>query len=356
MKIAILPGDGIGKEITAQAVKALHAVGEKFGHTFETTEMLVGWAAIDQYGEALPEEIYQTCLQQDAIYLGAVGLPERDNTLPMEKRPERAALLKLRGGNYANLRPIWRPECMATPARPAVDLLIVRELSSDIYMGGARGRREVDGVLEAYDTMRYSVPEIERIAHVAFQAARLRSKRVCSIDKANILMTSALWRETVERIAADYPDVTLRHQLVDSSAPALIERPQDFDVVLTPNLFGDILSDLCAVLAGSLGMLPSASIGGQPGFYEPAHGSAPDIAGKDMANPIAAILSMAMLLEFAFQLHAEGAAVRQAVLNILQGGYRTGDIMAAGCTKIGTTQFGDMVVAQIVQAATSSPA
>jgi 3-isopropylmalate dehydrogenase len=345
MKIAVLPGDGIGPEITREAVKVLRAVEARFGHRFALTELPVGWAAIDQYGVALPDEVRDVCFQQDAIYLGAVGLPERDATLPQAQRPERAALLVLRADNYANLRPIWRPACMATAQWPEVDMLIIRELSSGLYMGGARGRREVNGVVEAFDTMHYSVPEIERVAHVAFRAARERRHGVCSIDKANILETSALWREVVTRLAAEYPDVTLRHQLVDSAAPVLIAKPKAFDVVLTENMFGDILSDLCGLLAGSLGMLPSASIGGKVGFYEPAHGSAPDIMGRDLANPVASILTVAMMLAFSFDLHAESRVIYDAVQAVLDAGYRTGDIMAEGCTQIGTTEFGDRVVA-----------
>jgi 3-isopropylmalate dehydrogenase len=284
------------------------------------------------------------------VFLGAVGLPDRDRTLPQEERPERAALMKLRVGNYANLRPVWLPECMATDAKPGVDILMIRELNGGIYMGGDRGRREVDGVTEAFDTMRYSVPEIERIARIAFDASRRRRGELCSVDKANILASSALWRETVTRLAAEYTDVTVRHQLVDSAAPALVQRRSEFDVILTGNLFGDILSDLGGVLAGSLGMLPSASIGGPVGLFEPAHGSAPDIMGRDCANPIASILTMCMLLEFGLGLVGEARCVSESVLEVLQHGYRTGDIMSGECTLVGTGAFGDLVVDRITSA------
>jgi len=343
MRIAVLPGDGVGPDVTNQAVKALRAVERRFGHSFELETMPVGWAAIDECGTPLPDTVLQACRQSDAIFLGAVGLPERDRTLPHEDRPERAALLALREGNYANLRPVWLPECMAGPGRPPVDILIYRELTGGIYMGGARGRRTVDGVLEAFDTMRYSVPEIERIAHMAFRAARERSGRLCSVDKANILATSVLWREIVERVAAEYPGVSLHHQLADSATMRLIQKPQDFDVIVTGNLFGDILSDLCGVLVGSLGMLPSASIGAEVGLFEPIHGTAPDIMGQDVANPVAAILSMGMLLGYGLGLEAQAAAIRGAVLRVLEQGYRTADVMSAGCKQVGTVQFGDLV-------------
>ncbi len=348
-KIAVLPGDGIGEEVTVQAVKALAAVGDAFGHAFETTELPCGWQAIDQYGQALPQEILAQCRAHDAVFLGAVGLPDRDQTLPQEQRPERATLLPLREGNYANLRPLWLPPCLATEGRHATDILIVRELTGGIYMNAPRGVREVDGQPEAFDTMRYNVGEIRRVARVAFDAAMDRGKRVCSVDKANILATSQLWRETVETVADEYPDVELRHQLADSAAPRLVLQPEDFDVLLTGNLFGDILSDLGAVLVGSLGMLPSACIGGDVGLFEPAHGSAPDIHGKDLANPIAAILTMDMLLDYGLGMHAEGMAIRDAVQAVLREGFRTVDLMEDGCTQTGCERFGDLVAEKIVK-------
>ncbi len=350
MRIAILPGDGIGKEISDQAVKVLMAVGSKFGHTFTTTELPVGWAAIDAHGEALPQFVREECLQHDAIFLGAVGLPDRDETLPQEERPERAALLTLREGNFANLRPIWLPPCMAAEGVHPVDILIFRELNSGIYMGGQRGRRQVNGETQAFDTMQYTVSEVDRIADLAFKASLERRKSVCSIDKANILATSLLWRETVNEVAKRYPDVTLKHQLVDSACPILIKRPEDFDVIVTGNLFGDIISDLCGVLAGSLGMLPTACIGGKVGLFEPAHGSAPDIMGKDLANPIASILTIEMLLEFGLGLPTEASAVRTAALKVIDDGYRTIDIMADGCTQVGCEKMGDLVAEEIARA------
>ena len=347
MRVAVLAGDGIGLEVTRQAVKALQSVSKRHGMSIDLEQLPVGWCAIDEYGQALPPVTQETCRNVDAIYLGAVGLPDRDQTLPQEQRPERAALLALRAGNFANLRPIWCPQCMAEDGLRPVDILIVRELTGGLYTGTPRGRREANGVVEAYDTMRYSTAEIKRVADLAFEAARSRRKQVCSIDKANILSTSALWRETVEQLARTYPDVVLRHQLVDSAAPLLIGRPQEFDVVLTGNLFGDILSDLCGTLAGSLGMLPSACVGAEIGLFEPAHGSAPDIAGTDKANPIGAVLTMAMLLEFGLGRSTEAADVHSAVERVLQKGYRTADIMAAGRKLVGTEQLGDLIVGEI---------
>jgi 3-isopropylmalate dehydrogenase len=346
-RIALLPGDGIGQEITDEAVKSLRAVGRRFGHTFETVEYPVGWKAIDAYGQALPPQIRDACRDCEAIFLGAVGLPGRDETLPQEQRPERAVLLPLREGNYANLRPVWQPECMAGPGGKVVDILIVRELNGGIYTGEPRGRRQVDGQDEAFDTMRYSRGEIERIVVLAFEAALHRGKRLCSVDKANILASSALWRETVEGVRDRYPEVELRHQLVDSAAPQLIQQSQAFDVLVTGNMFGDILSDLAGVLAGSLGMIPSACVGGQVGLFEPAHGSAPDIMGKDLANPIASILTMGMLLEHALDMHDEALAIRQAVLDVLESGYRTADIMSEGARQVGCRRMGDLIEQRI---------
>ena len=348
MRIAVLPGDGIGREVTDQAVAALEAVGRRFGHRFTLNEYPVGWEAIDAHGKALPDFVRDACRNEhDAVFLGAVGLPDRDRTLPQEERPERAALLTLRVGNWANLRPVWLPPCMTPPGGKAVDILIIRELGGGIYMGQPRGRREVDGVVEAFDTMRYSVPEIERIVRLAFEASRNRRRQVLSVDKANILAAMALWREVVERLAGDYPDVTLKHQYVDSAAPLMVQKPETIDVLVTGNMFGDILSDLGGALVGSLGMLPSASIGGKVGLYEPAHGSAPDIMGQDLANPIASILTMGMLLEHSFGLVDEARAVHEAVQRVLEQGVRTGDIMAPGCTKVGCREFGQRVVAEI---------
>jgi 3-isopropylmalate dehydrogenase len=346
-RIALLPGDGIGQEITDQGVKALQAVGKRFGHRFETQEFPVGWKAIDAYGQALPDDIRQACATFDAVFLGAVGLPDRDETLPQEQRPERAVLLPLREGNYANLRPVWQPEFMAPAGTKAVDILIVRELNGGIYTGQPRGRREVEGVDEAFDTMRYSRPEIERIAVLAFESAMHRGKKVCSVDKANILASSALWREVVTDVGRRYPRIELRHQLVDSAAPQLVQHSEELDVLVTGNMFGDILSDLAGVLAGSLGMLPSACVGGKVGLFEPAHGSAPDIAGRDLANPVASILTMGMLLEHAFAMHTEAEALRNAVLSVLEKGRRTVDIMSEGMRQVGCSEMGDLIAEAI---------
>jgi 3-isopropylmalate dehydrogenase len=346
-KIILLPGDGIGQEVTDEAVRVLQAVGRRFGHTFQTEQLPVGWAAIDAHGSALPDDIRQRCRQGDAVFLGAVGLPDRDETLPQDQRPERAALLPLREGNYANLRPVWLPPCMAKPGEHPVDILIFRELNGGIYMGAERGRRTEAGQEVAFDTMRYSTGEIERIARLAFEGARHRRKKVCSVDKANILASSALWREVVTRVAGDYPEVELRHQLVDSAAPLLVRAGEQFDVLLTGNLFGDILSDLCGALAGSLGMLPSACIGGKVGLFEPAHGSAPDIAGQDKANPIASILTMEMLLEFGLDMIEEARAVHDAVVTVIEAGHRTGDIMTDGAHLVGCRQMGELIAEQV---------
>ncbi len=353
--IAVLPGDGIGPEVLRQGLKVLRAVERRFGHTFATEAYPVGWVALDAHGTALPDEVRAACRRAGAVYLGAVGLPDRDATLPQDARPERAALLALREGCYANLRPIWLPPALATEGRHAADLLIVRELTGGLYFGRPRGRRtRDDGTVEAFDTLRYSEPEIERIARTAFEAARHRRRDVCSVDKANILASSALWREVVDRVAAEYPDVAYRHHLVDSVAPALVQRPEAFDVVLTGNLFGDILSDLGAVLAGSLGMLPSAAVGGPVGLFEPPHGSAPDIAGRDVANPLGAILTLGMLLAHAFCLYDEAAAVKAAVTAVLDAGVRTADIAAPGTTPLGCEAMGDRVAAAVEAGAHAS--
>src|SRR3989440_6932132 len=305
-KIAVLPGDGIGKEVVAEGLKVLRRVEERFNTHFETREGLVGWAAIDATGTALPPETVELCRTSDAIYFGAVGDPARDATLPPRERPEPVALLGLRKGLYANLRPaVLHPALVEVcPLRPeivrqGVDILIVRELTGGLYYGLPKGREETGNGQRAVDTMVYTTAEIERIARVGFEAARKRRRRLCSVDKANVLETSRLWRETVTRLGAEYPQVELSHMLVDNCAMHLVRNPRQFDVIVTENMFGDILSDEASMLTGSLGMLPSASLGeGALGLYEPIHGSAPDIAGKDIANPLATILSTAMLLRY----------------------------------------------------------
>jgi 3-isopropylmalate dehydrogenase len=348
----VLPGDGIGAEVTAEALKALHAVGERFGHSFVAEAAPIGGAAMDATGEPLPEATMALCRNTDAVLFGAVGDPRYDN--PQAKvRPEQALLaLRKELGLFANLRPVWVHPSLAdaSPLRPervrGVDLIVVRELTGGIYFG----RPRVEGIDYAVDTMAYSRSEVERIAHVAFQIARGRRGKVTSVDKANVLACSRLWRRTVEQVAQDYPDVTLEHLLVDAATMHLIRRPRDFDVILTANQFGDILSDETSVLAGSMGMLPSASLGadsngeGRFGLYEPIHGSAPDIAGQGIANPLAAVLSVAMLLRYSLRMEAEARAVETAVSTVLEAGHRTPDIAAPGQATLTTQQMGDLVV------------
>jgi 3-isopropylmalate dehydrogenase len=348
--IALVPGDGIGPDIVAQAVSALNAVGEKFGHAFQFKALLAGGAAIDATGQPLPEETLRACREADAVLLGAVGGPKWDE-VPGEQRPEKA-LLGLRSGLglYANLRPaMLHPQLAdACPLKPrlvegGLDVLVVRELTGGLYFG-AKGHTETATGESAYDTMVYSDFEVERVAVRAFEAARLRKKHVTSVDKANILDTSRLWRRTVERIARGYPDVALDHLYVDNAAMQLVLRPRQFDVILSENTFGDILSDLASCITGSIGMLPSASLGtGSFGLYEPIHGSAPDIAGRGVANPIATVLSAAMMLRYSFGLEEEARAVEAAVDSVLAAGWRTGDIMSEGKKKVGTKEMGKLI-------------
>ena len=363
-KIAALAGDGIGPEVMREALKVLRAVGQKFGLAFAVTEAPVGWAGIDAAGQALPDATLALCRASDAILFGSVGLPDRDPTIPKEQRPERAALLRLRKefGLFANLRPVQLPKVLAyaCPLRPerqgdGLDLLVVRELTGGMYFGQPKKTEEIPGGHRAIDTMVYTTPEIERIAHVGFQAARLRRKKLTSIDKANVLENGILWRETVTRIGKEYPDVTLEHMFVDNAAMQLVLRPTQFDVVLCENMFGDILSDEAAALAGSLGMLPSASLGATTGgltfgLYEPAGGTAPDIAGKDLANPIAQILSVALLLRYSFQREDAACAIESAVSNVIAQGLRTGDIFNPAdpaAKKVGTRTMGEAIAAAL---------
>jgi 3-isopropylmalate dehydrogenase len=368
LKIAALAGDGIGPEVMREAIKVLRAVEQKFALSITLTEAPVGWAGIDAAGQALPEATLKLCRQSDAILFGSVGLPDRDPTIPKEQRPERAALLRLRKefSLFANLRPVQLPKALAyaCPLRPerqgdGLDLLVVRELTGGMYFGQPKLTEEItDGTRHfrrAIDTMVYSEPEIERIAHVAFQAAQWRRKKVTSIDKANVLENGVLWREVVTRVAKDYPAVALEHMFVDNAAMQLVLRPTQFDVVLCENLFGDILSDEAAALAGSLGMLPSASLGATTGeqtfgLYEPAGGTAPDIAGKNLANPIAQILSSALLLRYSFKLEAAARAIEGAVSAAIAQGLRTGDIYNPAdpaAKKVGTQEMGDAIEAAI---------
>ncbi len=353
-KITLLRGDGIGPEIVAEAVKVLDKVGEKYGFGVEYTEALMGGCAIDATGIPLPQETIDKCLASDAVLLGAVGGWKWDN-LPGNLRPE-AGLLGIRGALklFANLRPakIYGPLKGACPLRAdiigdSMDIMVVRELTGGIYFG-KRGRETVDGVEAAYDTEYYTTTEVERIARVAFEAARGRSGRLCNVDKANVLESSRLWRETVLRVAKDYPDVELSHLYIDNAAMQLVRNPKQFDVILASNIFGDILSDEASQVAGSIGMLASASLGeGKRGLYEPIHGSAPDIAGKGIANPLATILSIAMMLRYSMDETAAADAIEAAVEKVLDYGLRTPDIYTDGCKKVGTVEMGDAVVAAL---------
>jgi len=352
--IATIPGDGIGPDIVEQTILVLDKIGEKYGHRFNFTEVLAGGVAIDKTGEPLPQETIDICKKSDAVLLGAVGGPKWDN-LPGDKRPEKA-LLGLRGelGLFANLRPalLHKPlkdACLlkAEIIGDSLDILVVRELTGGIYFG-ERGRRTGKYGEEAYDTETYSVKEVERIARVGFEAAMKRNKKVTSVDKANILESSRLWRAVVEEVAKDYPQVELNHMYVDNAAMQLIRNPKQFDVIVTSNMFGDILSDEASMLTGSIGMLPSASLAeGSFGLYEPIHGSAPDIAGQNKANPIATILSAAMMLRYSFGLEEEAQAIENAVTKVLEQGYRTGDIMSEGMKLVGTKEMGQLIINEL---------
>jgi 3-isopropylmalate dehydrogenase len=348
--IALVKGDGIGPEVVAQAVKTLDAVAKKYGHMFEYTDVLAGGGSIDTHGVPLTDEAVAQCKASDAVLLGAVGGPKWD-ALPGHLRPERALLgLRKALSLFANIRPaVLYPElAFACPlqeniAQRGIDLVVMRELTGGIYFG-ARGR--IPGEDEkAYDTEMYSRSEIARIAVKAFELAKLRRKKVTSVDKANVLETSRLWRETVHAVAKDYPDIVLEDMLVDNAAMQLVKNPAQFDVMLTSNLFGDILSDEAAMVTGSIGMLASASVGYEnPYLYEPAHGSAPDIAGKDLANPLATILCAAMLLRLSFGLEEEAKAVEEAVKAVLKQGCATPDIAFEGCLVVGTREMGQKVI------------
>ncbi len=354
MKIAILPGDGIGPEIVGQAQRVLDALREG-GLPIAYATAPMGGAGYDAAGDPLPPATLELAQGSDAILLGAVGGPRYD-TLPRDKRPEQG-LLRIRKALelFANLRPaLLYPELAAASSlKPEVvsglDILILRELTGDIYFGQPRGRRtNAHGDVEGFDTMHYSVPEIERIARVGFEAARKRGKRLCSVDKANVLDTSILWRETVTALARDYPDVALSHMYVDNAAMQLVRNPKQFDVIVTGNIFGDILSDEASMLAGSIGMLPSASLdANRKGLYEPIHGSAPDIAGQDKANPLATILSLGMMFRYTFARADVADRIEGAVRRVLQQGHRTGDIALPGEKIIGTRAMGDAVVAAL---------
>ena len=353
--IAVIKGDGIGPEVINETINVLDKIGRKFGHTFNYTEAIAGGAAIDATGAPLPQETIDVCKRSDAVLLGAVGGWQWD-TLPGHLRPERA-LLGLRGelGLYANLRPAVLHNALrsACPLRAdivgdgGIDIMVVRELTGGMYFGD-RGRRETSLGEAAWDTEQYAVKEVERIARTGFEIAMKRSKRLTNVDKANVLESSRLWRSVVLDVAKDFPEVTVDHMYVDNASMQLIRDPHHFDVMVTTNMFGDILSDEASQITGSIGMLPSASLN-ETGFgmYEPIHGSAPDIAGQNKANPIATILSAAMMLRYSFGREEEAVAIENAVTAVLEKNYRTGDIMSAGMTLVGTKEMGALILGEI---------
>jgi 3-isopropylmalate dehydrogenase len=358
LNIAVLPGDGVGPEVMTQALNVLQIVGERFGHSFHLSEGLIGGIAIDTEGKALSYETLSLCKQSDGVLLGAVGGAKWDD--PQAKVHPEDGLLALRKGLrlFANLRPVkvfpmlvdsanLKPEVVR-----GVDLMVVRELTGGLYFGEPKKQWRTAKGRQAVDTMAYSEAEIERILRIGFELARGRRKKLTSVDKANVLQSSRLWRQIAIEMSADYPDIELQHMLVDACAMRLIQRPSELDVVVTENMFGDILTDEASMLAGSMGMLPSASLAGIPsgktfGMYEPIHGSAPSRAGQDLANPIATILSVAMMLRYSFALETEAQAVENAVLATLEQGYRTYDIMSDGKTRVGTIEMGDSIAQKV---------
>lgn len=350
-KIAVIKGDGIGPDIVDQALLVLDKIGEKYNHKFEYTEVLAGGAALDATGVPLPEETVKVCKNSDAVFLGAVGGAKWD-VLPGHMRPEKALLgLRSELELFANIRPavMYKQLKDACPLKSEIigdgglDIVVIRELTGGVYFG-ERGTKQTELGEAAYDTMQYAVEEVRRIAKVAFEIARKRNKKVTSVDKANVLDSSRLWRRVVEEVAKDYPDIELNHLYVDNCAMQLVINPKQFDVILTENMFGDILSDEASMITGSIGMLPSASLGKTKlGMYEPIHGSAPDIAGQDKANPIATILSAAMMLRYSFDLEEEAVAIEKAVESVLEAGYRTGDIYSEGTKKVGTREMGRLI-------------
>ncbi|MBR4021826.1 MAG: 3-isopropylmalate dehydrogenase [Ruminococcus sp.] len=345
--IAVIRGDGIGPEITAQAIRVLDRIAELYGHTFNYTEVDMGGCAIDKYGDPLPESELEKCLASDSVLLGAVG-GEKWNNVEGDKRPEKG-LLRLRAGMgvYSNNRPakIWKQLSEASPLKKeivdkGIDFIIVRELIGGIYFG----EHKTEGNT-AIDVLRYSEAEIERIGRIGFETARKRNKKLCSVEKSNVLDSSRLWKKVMHRLAEEYSDVELSDMLVDNCAMQIVKNPSQFDVIVTENMFGDILSDEASMITGSIGMIPSSSLGATDcGLYEPIHGSAPDIAGKDIANPVGTILSAAMMLRFSFNMPKEADAIEAAVSAYLDAGYRTADIMSEGMTQIGCRQCGDIIV------------
>jgi 3-isopropylmalate dehydrogenase len=353
-KIAVLPGDGIGQEVTPEAQKVLQVVAKATGIGFEFETALIGGSAIDATGHPLPPATLSLCQSAQAILFGAVGGPKWDG-LPQEQRPERGLLgIRKELDLFANLRPATCFPMLvdASPLKRSVvegtDLMVIRELTGGLYFGEPRGREDfADGGARAVNTMAYTTREIERVARAAFDVAMKRRRKLASVDKSNVLIVSQLWREVVNRVAADYPAVELEHILVDNCAMALVQHPTRFDTIVTENTFGDILSDEAAILAGSMGMLPSASLGGTVGLYEPVHGTAPDIAGKGLANPIAAILSAAMLLRYSLDRGPDADRVEAAALRVLEQGHRTADIRGDGGRAVGTGQMGDLIARQV---------
>ncbi|MGM9978936.1 MAG: 3-isopropylmalate dehydrogenase [Clostridium sp.] len=352
--IAVIPGDGIGPEVVDATIKVLNAVGEKFGHRFDYEYLLAGGCAIDKFGTPLPEETLEACKKSDSVLLGAVGGPKWDD--PTAKvRPEQA-LLGLRGGLglYCNLRPalLYAPLKDASPLKDSIigdgiDIQVVRELTGGIYFGD-RGTCDDNGIPAAYDTEKYNEEEVRRIAKIGFDAAMKRKKKVTSVDKANILESSRLWRRIINEVAKDYPEVEVNHLYIDNASMQMVRDPRQFDVIITSNMFGDILSDEASMVTGSIGMLPSASLGENSfGMYEPIHGSAPDIAGKGIANPLATILSGGMMLRYSFGLDDEADLIEKAVVSVLEDGYRTGDIMSEGMKLVGTEEMTKAVLAKI---------
>ncbi len=354
-QIAVIRGDGIGPEIVNEAIRVLNKVADVYGHTFTYTDVDMGGVAIDKHGDPLPAEMLEKCLASDSVLLGAVG-GDKWNHLPGDKRPEKG-LLRLRAGMgvYSNNRPakIWPQLAAASPLAPSIvengiDFIIVRELIGGIYFGEHR-TNEVDGEQVATDVLKYSESEIERIGRIAFDTARKRGKCLCSVEKSNVLDSSRLWKKVMHKLAEEYPDVELSDMLVDNCAMQIVKNPAQFDVVVTENMFGDILSDEASMITGSIGMIPSSSLGATTcGLYEPIHGSAPDIAGMDIANPIGTILSAAMMLRFSFDMAKEADAIEAAVSKVLDKGLRTADIYSDGCEKVGCKAMGDAIANEIV--------
>lgn len=353
-KVALVPGDGIGPDVVTEAVKVMDKIGEKYGHQFQYTTVLAGGAAIDAVGECLPQNTIDVCKSSDAVLLGAVGGWKWD-TLPGDQRPERALLgLRKELGLFANLRPalLFEELAEACPLKPEIiegglDIVVVRELTGGIYFG-EKGFKDTELGKAAYDVEQYAEEEVRRIAVVAFDMAMKRNKKLTSVDKANVLESSRLWRSVVKEVANDYPEVELSHMYIDNAAMQMVRNPKQFDVIVTSNIFGDILSDEASMITGSIGMLPSASLAkGNFGMYEPVHGSAPDIAGQNKANPMATILSVAMMMRYTFGLSKEADDIEAAVKSVLSSGYRTSDIVSPGKEPLGTKEAGDKIVEAI---------